>query len=364
MSAFVEAFHDLLGQAFALGASDIHIEPHADRLDVRLRVDGRMRRWRQLADTDRRRRWMEVMKRECRLDTGRLGVPQDVRFGTDQPPCDYRVALVPGVDGGEKLVLRLLPRTTSFDLKVYRMPAEAKADLQAALTKRDGLILVSGPTGSGKSTLLYNALQSLDPDERTIYTLEDPVEYRLPGLWQCQVDRDRGVAFAELLRAMMRADPDVMLVGEIRDRETAEAAVHAAKTGHLVLSTVHANDAAGVAERLEDLGISREAFESTVRFVSAQRLVPCLCEGCRVEDPDGVALVSAALGLVQTAWTGKGCEACAGQGTHGRTLLMGWMARETGASGESHLVAKNTLLSAARAAAERGVVRAVDAAGY
>jgi len=364
MNAFVHAFEDILTRAYEVGASDVHIEPHADHVHVRVRVDGRMESWQRLEDDARRRRWMEVMKRGCNLDMSRIGAPQDVRFGTEEPPCDYRVALVPGVDGGEKLVLRLLPRTTSFDLEAYRMPAEAKADLRQALTKRDGLILVSGPTGSGKSTLLYNALDALDPDDRTIYTLEDPVEYRLPGLWQCQVDRSRSVGFVELLRAMMRADPDVMLVGEVRDEETANAAFHAAKTGHLVLSTVHANDAAGVAERMADLGVPQATFDATVRFVSAQRLVPRLCDGCREEDPEGAMLVSAVLGPVERAFRGPGCEACRGLGTRGRLLLMGWMAREATDDGRSHLVVRHTLRSSAREAAERGVIRASDAVGY
>ena len=364
MSAFVDGFHRLLVLATELGASDVHIEPYATGLVVRLRVDGRLREVRRVTDRDQARRWLEVMKRECQLDTGVLGVPQDVRFGTDAPPCDYRVALVPGLDGGEKLVLRLLPRTTSFDLNTYAMPEPAKADLRLALGKQDGLVIVSGPTGSGKTTLLYNALHALDPSERTIYTLEDPVEYRLPGLWQCQVDRKSGVGFPELLRAMMRADPDVMLVGEIRDPETAAAAFHAAKTGHLVLTTVHANDAAGVADRLEDLGVSRTTFEATVRFVSAQRLVPRLCPACRVDDPDGLARLCASLGPVDQAFTGAGCEACSGLGTRGRVLLMGWEAREQTPSGRSALVPRITLHEAARQAAEQGRVRARDASGY
>jgi type II secretory ATPase GspE/PulE/Tfp pilus assembly ATPase PilB-like protein len=364
MSAFVEAFHRLLSQAHEQGASDIHIEPRAEALVVRFRVDGRLCEVQRVTEETHRKRWAEVIKRECRLDTGKLGLPQDVRFSMDEPACDFRVALVPGADGGEKLVLRLLPREVRFDLASYRMPEAAKADLRQALGKQDGLILVSGPTGSGKTTLLYNALAALDPTQRVIYTLEDPVEYRLPGLWQCQVQREKGVGFAELLRAMMRADPDVMLVGEVRDAETAEAAFHAAKTGHLVLSTVHANTAAEVAERMADLGISRATYDATVRFVSAQRLLPRVCEGCRVEDPEGCALLAAALGSVAGAFTGKGCAACRELGTKGRVLLMGWEARRVKSSGRPEIVPQITLAEAARQAAEKGVVRAADAAGY
>lgn len=379
-SPFVVAFHQLLARAAGWGASDVHVEPHGEELVVRMRIDGRLRVVQRLQDREFRRRWLEVIKRECGLDTGMLGQPQDARFSLDDPACDFRVALVPGSGGleSEKIVLRLLPRSARFDLGSYPMPEACKADLRRALGKRDGLVIVSGPTGSGKTTLLYNALAALDPVEHTIYTLEDPVEYRLPGLWQCQVDRRAGVGFAELLRAMMRADPDVLLVGEIRDGETAAAAFHAAKTGHLVLSTVHANTAAEVADRLEDLGISRFTYTTSVRFVSAQRLVPRICEGCRIPDPTGRDLLVEALGSVEHAFTGAGCDACDGIGTRGRVLLMGWEAQDIEAeragagnrdtcpdfSGRGALAPRLTLREAARRAAQEGVVRAVDAAGY
>lgn len=363
MSAFVTAFSQLLQKSYTLGASDIHIEPLGDRLRVRLRVDGRLQTLREICDEEHRRRWLEVIKAQSQLDTGVLGVPQDVRFGTEEPPCDYRVALIPGMYG-EKLVLRLLPRTVSFDLDAYRMPQLAKEHLRAALTKKDGLIVVSGPTGSGKTTLLYNALSSLDPDNNAIYTLEDPIEYRLPGLWQSQVDHERGVGFAQLLRALMRADPDVVLMGEIRDEETAEAALHAAKTGHLVLTTVHANDTAGIRARLVDLGVSAQEYDATVRFASAQRLLPRVCEVCREPDEEGRARLSAALGEVSSAFRGAGCEACGGLGTRGRVLLMGWQRRVVSPDGSSTLQVQQTLRTAARQAAGQGVVCATDAAGY
>ncbi len=363
MSAFHTAFEQLLVQCADLGASDIHIEPLDDRLRIRARVDGQMRLMRNVTQPEQRTRFFEVIKKRCMLDMGVLGMPQDVRFGTSEPACDYRVALVPGLVG-EKIVLRLLPRDMSFDLRTYRMPGEAKADLRGALGKRDGIVVVSGPTGSGKTTLLYNALSSLDPDAQTIYTLEDPVEYRLAGLWQSQVDASKDVGFAKLLRALMRADPDVVLLGEIRDEETAAAAFHAAKTGHLVLTTVHANDVGGIAARLLDLGISPQEYASTVRFASAQRLLPCVCEACRVPDPEGAERLEASLGAVTGAFVGQGCEACAGTGTRGRTLLMGWQHRVAEADGHTQLVQPNTLRAALKDAAQEGRIRAVDAAGY
>lgn len=364
-SPFVAAFEQLLARAVDLGASDVHIEPREDQLVVRMRADGRMRVVQRVADPEHRRRWLEVIKQQCGLDTGLLGKPQDGRFSLPDPPCDFRVALVPGLGtaDAEKIVLRLLPRSVRFDLDGYPMPEACKADLRLALGKRDGLIVVSGPTGSGKTTLLYNALAALDPNELTIYTLEDPVEYRIDGLWQCAVNERAGLGFAQLLRAMMRADPDVMLIGEIRDDKTAEAALHAAKTGHLVLSTVHANSAEEVADRMQDLGISRSSFERTVRFVSAQRLLPRICMRCRQPDEAGRMLVTEVLGPVERAFVGQGCEDCAGLGTRGRVLLMGWQTPQTG-DGARRLRARMTLREAARQSVEQGVVRAVDAAGY
>ena len=363
MSAFDLGFTHLLRQAWELGASDVHVEPQLDEsLQIRMRLDGRLQTWRRIEDAARARRFAEVIKRCTGCDTGKLGVPQDVRFGTEEPPCDFRVALVPSLVA-EKFVLRLLPRQLSFDLDAYRMPGVAKTALRTALTKRDGIIVVSGPTGSGKTTLLYNALAALNADDQAIYTLEDPVEYRLPGLTQSQVDRERGIGFAQLLRSLMRADPDVILVGEIRDAETAEAAFHAAKTGHLVLTTVHATDTAQIRERLEDLGVSPAAFGATVQFASAQRLLPRVCEECRVFDEDGLRLLEAAHPGVRASYRGVGCEACGGSGTAGRVLLMGWQRRRPDEGGRSVLELEQSLRASVRSAAEEGVVRAVDAAG-
>ncbi len=332
MNAFGNAFEQLLGLAVSAGASDIHLEPMSGLLRARIRVHGRLKTVREIVDAPRADRLMEVAKRECGFDLGSIGVPQDSRFARDDLGHDFRAALIPVLDG-EKIVLRLLQRDQRFDLDKYQLRADAKLDLRTALVKSDGLIVVSGPTGSGKSTLLYNALGSLDRAALNVGTIEDPVEYRLAGLSQSPVNRARGGSFAGLLRAFMRGDPDVILVGEIRDHETAEAAMHAASTGHLVLSTVHANSAMEIEERLEGLGVRRELYRSNLRFASAQRLMPRLCPACRVKDPEGSALVSAAYEEELVAYDAKGCAECRKTGVVGRVLLFEWLRRDR-SSGE------------------------------
>lgn len=366
-SPFDQGFLSVVRAAFDAGASDIHLEPQGDgSLVVRMRIDGcLMERWR-IPDRARADVFLKTFKRQSGCRLSELGVPQDVRFSLATPPCDFRVALVPTLVGSqmrEKFVLRLLPQEQDFDLTKYRMPLPAKAALTAALQKRDGVIIVSGPTGSGKTTLLYNALAALDAGASAIYTIEDPVEYTLPGITQCQVDRDRSVGFAQLLRAMMRADPDVLLVGEIRDTETAEAAFHAAKTGHLVMSTVHATNVPQIAERLEDLGVSPHTFKSTTQFASAQRLLPRVCSHCRQPDPEGLEALRAVFPGAEAAFRGMGCEACGGTGTKGRLLVMGWQIRVPSPNGGDQLEHAQSLRASVLHAAEQGDVRVLDAAG-
>ena len=363
VSAFTNAFGAVLEEAAARGASDIHFEPLPGVLRIRIRVHGVLEVLREVRDTARAVRLMEVVKASCGFDVGKRGVPQDARFATDAPPLDYRAALVPLLEG-ESIVLRLLERERAFDLEAYPLRADAKTDLRRALRKRDGLIVVSGPTGSGKSTLLYNALGSLDRDRLKVATIEDPVEYRLEGVAQSPVDRARGASFAGLLRAFMRADPDVILVGEVRDEETAEAAMHAASTGHLVLTTVHANTAREVQDRLSGLGVDPELYRANLRFASAQRLVPRLCEGCRVDDPEGRAELEDLVGYDGRAYRSTGCELCAHTGVAGRALLFEWIDRQVGDTGAPKLVAKGGLQAEALQAVNEGVIDAVAARGF
>ncbi len=359
-SVFRRAIDEILCEAAEQGASDIHFEPLSDRVQIRIRVDGVLWTLREMTDQRRRTRLMEAVKRACNFDMGQVGVPQDARFGTvaPLPYMDYRAALTPLLEG-EKIVLRLLERAKEFDLDKYRLRNDAKTDLREALAKRDGLIIVSGPTGSGKSTLLYNAMGSLDRKKLNTVTAEDPVEYRLAGICQSQVDRSRGVDFAGLLRSFLRADPDVILVGEIRDCETAEAALHAASTGHLVLSTVHANSTAEISERLEGLGVNRGLYEANLRFASAQRLVSRNCTACRVPDPDAQPLVQATFGVDVVPMRGVGCGQCQGRGIAGRALLFEWQHRS-----KDEIVSQETLQAEAQRALCRGDIDAHNACGY
>lgn len=358
-SAFASAFDEILLKAVHAGASDIHFEPRDQALRVRARVHGHLVVLQEVLDERRATRLGEVVKRSCGFDLGRTGVPQDARFARDDLGFDFRAALVP-VLGGEKVVLRLLSRHQSFDLDTYPLLTPAKADLRAALGKASGLIVVSGPTGSGKSTLLYNALGSLDRERLNIGTIEDPVEYRLEGLSQSQVERKRGGSFAGMLRAFMRADPDVILVGEVRDDETAEAALHAASTGHLVLTTVHANSAAEIGDRLEGLGVHRDLYEANLRFASAQRLAPRLCPSCRELDPEGARQAAAVFGELAVAYRAEGCEACGGTGVVGRVLLFEWLARRA----DGALTARGSLRADALRALNEGEIDARSACSF
>lgn len=361
-SAFEDVFTRTLHRAAALGASDIHFEPLQSGLQIRARVHGRLVLLEKIDNGPRVVRLMEVVKRGCSFDLGRRGEPQDSRFTRTDLPYDYRAALVPVMEG-ESVVLRLLSRDNAFDLDAYPLRMDAKSDLRVALQKRDGLVVVSGPTGSGKSTLLYNALGSLDWGRLKVGTIEDPVEYRLDGICQSQVDRGRGATFAGLLRAFMRADPDVILVGEVRDHETAEAALHAAATGHLVLTTVHANSAEDIAVRLEGLGVERAKYEANLRFASAQRLAPKLCSSCAVPDPGASTMVLAAYGVELVPSRADGCENCGGTGVSGRVLLFEWQALERTTTGRE-LRLKDTLGAQAVKFLEEGLIDAVTACGY
>lgn len=361
---FEQALDKLLERVAELGGSDVHFEPLPGRTLVRARIDGRLETLQEMKEGQRSKRFMEVVKRRCNFDLGLTGVPQDTRFENDHLPYDYRAALIPVLEG-ESIVLRLLSRDNDFDLDAYRMRNDAKGHLRDALSKKDGLIVVSGPTGSGKSTLLYNALSSLDRKHLKVGTIEDPVEYRLEGVCQSQVNREKGADFSGLLRAFMRGDPDVILVGEVRDEETAEAALHAAATGHLVLTTVHANSSRDIADRLEGLGVPRAKYEANLRFASAQRLAPKLCRNCRVPDPAGQERVAREFdGKVLNVLRAEGCEHCRGTGVSGRTLLFEWQSRRRRDDGGVELHLHDTLRDEALRLLEKGDIGADAACGY
>lgn len=351
---FEEYFQHLLIEAHAEGASDIHVEPYADEMIVKYRIDSVLRVRRRETDPAYISRLREVMKRLCGFDMGQRDLPQDSRFAPKGLDFDCRASLCPTMHG-EKLVLRLLEKSKVFELGSYGLPARAKRHLDEALSKWQGLVVISGPTGSGKSTLLYSALSVFDRVENNVHTIEDPIEYSLPNLNQTAVSHG-SMSFAQVIRSLMRQDPDVILIGEVRDEETAEAAVHAASTGHLVLTTVHANSAKEIVQRIQGLGVKPDVFAANVLFASAQRLVPRLCPSCSVEDEESRARVRAAFGIDVTPKRALGCSDCR-NGVKGRVLLFEWMTRER--KGDAYALEQHAEIRSQ--AAEQLTMGAIDA---
>jgi general secretion pathway protein E len=293
----IRLINSIIAGAARNGASDIHFEPYEAALIVRMRLDGvlseKLRLPARAAPVLASR--IKVM---ARLDIAERRLPQDGRISLTlgERQIDVRVSTLPS-RGGERLVLRLLDTANAAaSLDSLGMDDATNVALRQALSEPNGIILVTGPTGSGKTTTLYSALRLLNDGRRNILTVEDPVEYAIDGIGQTQVDAKVGLTFAAGLRAILRQDPDVVLVGEIRDRETAEIAVQASLTGHLVLATVHTNDAAGAITRMRDMKVEPYLLASTVRAVVAQRLVRRLCSPC----------------------AGEGCPVCSDTGYRGR----------------------------------------------
>jgi type IV pilus assembly protein PilB len=322
-----ELLDGIMKDAYLRRATDVHFEPTEDRMRVRLRVDGRLQEYpRPLAPAEGEAVLTRI-KVLASLDIAEQRMAQDGGFGYrmqhwEVPEQDLRVATVP-TRWGERATLRLLGQgTTGLDVGELGMPAPILGPFREAITRPHGIVLVTGPTGSGKSTTLYAALRELDADDLNILTVEDPIEQVVPGITQVQVSTK--VSFVSALRSFLRHDPDVILVGEIRDLETAETALKAAMTGHLVLSTLHTNDAVGAVTRLADIGAPRYLIGATVAGVLAQRLVRRLCPRCR-QPAVATAAERAALG---GDWPEPlqlqrpvGCPACLGTGFLGRVGL-------------------------------------------
>lgn len=284
-SPYAQLFKACVRAAHAAGASDVHIEPTRNGIDIRFRVFGDMRPpWKQLS-TDHKQSFVVAVKKETKLAIGVSGKPQDSRCTFEGVPVDLRVNLLPTLFG-EKIVLRLLDAGREFGIENLGIPTNTLTDMMAALNYRNGVVLISGPTGSGKTTTLYSMLCAIDRTRKNIVTLEDPVEYTISGINQVRIDPK--VSFAGALRAVLRQDPDVILVGEIRDEETAQLAFKAATTGHLVLSTVHANGSVEVVGRLLGLGINKDTIGENLRFSAAQRLVGRLCHQCAITAPSTI----------------------------------------------------------------------------
>lgn len=317
----IRLINGIIADATRNGVSDIHVEPYETGLVVRMRIDGVLRETMRMpphvAPVVVSR--IKVM---ARLDIAERRVPQDGRMGLTLGGklLDVRVSTLPS-RAGERVVLRILDKENAgIDLDALGMTPAMLGLLRGALAEPNGIILVTGPTGSGKTTSLYAALRLLNDGSRNILTVEDPVEYAVEGVGQTQVNAKVGLTFAAGLRAILRQDPDVVMVGEIRDRETAEIAVQASLTGHLVLSTVHTNDAVGAITRMRDMKVEPFLLASTLRAVIAQRLVRRLCPACRRPVPANET-VAPMLGIASDAivYQAVGCDQCGHTGYRGRT---------------------------------------------
>ncbi len=296
----IKLVNDLISEAADEGASDIHLEAGEAELRVRFRVDGHLRAYRRISQSQRAA-VVSRLKVMAKLNISEKRRPQDGRtqLTVRGRPIDIRLSTLP-TQFGESIVLRLLDRKrVVLDWQGLGYPAGRVAEIEQVIRQPNGIFLVAGPTGSGKTTTLYTALNSINSEDRKIVTVEDPIEYSLVGVNQVNVDPAIDMSFARALRAILRQDPDVIMVGEIRDQETAEIAVRAALVGRLVLSTIHTNDAVSAVTRLIDLGVPSFLLAATLRGVLSQRLVRTRCDAC----------------------FGKGCEMCNDTGMRGRAAL-------------------------------------------
>jgi len=320
----VKLLQTIFDDAVQVHASDIHIEPQENKLHIRFRIDGVMHLQTQ-ADIKIATALVLRLKLMSGLDISEKRLPQDGRFGVKVKalPVDVRISTMP-TQHGESVVMRLLIQNTSnFDLDKIGMPPDMLARFRKLIHRPSGMVLVTGPTGSGKTTTLYAALNELNSHANKIITVEDPVEYRLPGINQVQVNEKIDLDFARVLRSTLRQDPDIILVGEMRDEPTAQTGLRAAMTGHLVLSTLHTNDAMTAPVRLIDMGAPRFMVAMSLLGVVAQRLVRLICEDCKepyTPTPNEQVWLKQELGEDANLGFahGKGCSHCNGTGYQGR----------------------------------------------
>jgi len=324
----IRLVNQLIARAVETHASDIHVEPFPDRLRVRYRYDGVLHE----IEPPPARLQAAIISRikiMARLDIAERRLPQDgrIKLTVRGHEIDFRVSTIPSLHG-EKVVLRVLDRTAvEFDYEKLGLPADIRQGIERALELPNGMVLVTGPTGSGKTTTLYTGLLKLNTVARNVVTVEDPIEYQLAGINQIQVKPQIGLNFASLLRSILRQDPDVIMIGEIRDLETAQIAVQAALTGHLVLSTVHTNSAAATMTRLRDMGLEDYLMTATLKAVLAQRLVRRLCPECRAAEAAPEPLIERfdmtrlAPAKAISLYHPVGCPACRGTGFRGRRAI-------------------------------------------
>src|SRR5712691_2676196 len=329
----IRLVNQLIARAVETRASDVHLEPFPDRLRVRYRYDGVLHE----IEPPPARLQAAVISRikiMARLDIAERRLPQDgrIKLTVRGHEIDFRVSTIPSLHG-ETVVLRVLDRTAvEFDYDRLGFSSGIRDGIEHSLDLPNGMVLVTGPTGSGKTTTLYTRLLKLNTVARKIVTVEDPIEYQLTGINQIQVKPQIGLSFASLLRSILRQDPDVIMIGEIRDLETAQIAVQAALTGHLVLSTLHTNSAAATVTRLRDMGVEDYLLTATLKAVLAQRLVRRLCAACKVAEATPAALLPAALidrhrlerltqGAPIVLYRSVGCPECRGTGFRGRLAI-------------------------------------------
>lgn len=317
----------ILAEGIKRMASDIHVEPYEKRFRVRLRVDGTLHEIMQIPQ-EMKRAVAARFKIMSRMDIAESRIPQDgrIKLKTAGNEVDFRVNALPTLFG-EKIVLRMLSKgNLQLDLMKLGFETKQLETFKKGIYAPNGMVLVTGPTGSGKTTTLYSALSELNQPTDNLSTAEDPVEYNLEGINQCQVNKDVGLTFAAVLRALLRQDPDTVLVGEIRDFETAEVAVQAALTGHLVLSTLHTNDAPSTITRLMNMGLEPFLVVASVNTIVAQRLLRTICAKCKVETQVPherlleVGFTAEQIPQIK-AMKGAGCEVCAKSGYKGRVAI-------------------------------------------
>jgi general secretion pathway protein E len=325
----IDIVSQIINKAIADNGSDIHFEPMSSGMRVRMRRDGALSSLQEL-DKEHVQQVVNRLKVMAGMDIAVTRLPQDGKHpwrapGSDESSIDLRFSTLPTIRG-EKVEVRILNKSTgALTLETIALPELIRARLLAALGKAYGLFLVVGPTGSGKTTTLYSLLQYLNSPRKNIITIEDPVEYQLPGINQVQVNPRTGLTFASGLRTILRQDPDIILVGELRDLETAEIAFRAALTGHLVLATLHTRDTLEAVIRLQDMGISSFTLSSALRGVLAQRLIPLLCTDCQ----------------------GRGGECCGRSGYKGRRALFEYLGVESKIQETIHKTVSYNQLAAA-----------------
>ncbi len=326
-SPIAELVNQIVTKALNQGASDIHFEPQRDCLCVRTRVDGVLQPLGKLPIESLDKVCVRI-KILCNLNITEKRLPQDGQFAARKPDgqtAKFRVSTLPSLYG-EKIVIRLLS-ADSLQVKLDSLgfSPRCRAQIHETLQRPTGLILTTGPTGSGKTTTLYTMLDMLNNPQRNIVTVEDPVEYQLPGITQVQVNAAVGYTFDRVLRSLLRQDPNVVLIGEIRDAETAEIALKAAVTGHMVLSTLHTNDAPSAVYRLLSMGLPAYLVAAACRMVISQRLVRLLCPKCRVAGTltpeEECQLAPEERPALKTAWRARGCPDCHGIGYSGRKAI-------------------------------------------